>query len=525
MSAIIALTLYRRPGCHLCDEAERLLVSEAGALGVALRLSRADIDHDPALLRRFLIEIPVVADAAGTVRLTAPFGRDEVRALLGQLACAPPGSCPNPRSEVAPEMPSESAPSDTLARSPRLAARAAGIPGSPTVALDARAKAMIAAGEKVLNLAVGEPDLPPPAGALAAAREYLASATKYAPPAGRPELRRGVAAAAERDHGVTTSPDMVLVGVGAKQVLYSLFHVLFDPGDAVLVPSPYWVSYPDQLTMAGARPVVVPTQEADGWRLTADAVEAALGPEVRGIVLNSPNNPTGAVIDEPELRRILALCERHDLWLVSDEIYGVLTYDGRTSPSARAVARAAGLDGRRVVVVDGASKKFAMTGFRVGWAIAPADVVEACARMQSQITSSAASPSQLAAEAALRDDGGSIEAMRRVYEERRDRFVAGLNARGMTTQVPGGAFYAWCSAAPLIGREVGGVPCFSSAQVAARLLEEARIACVPGEAFGVPGYLRMSFANPQEVLDEALGRLAEVIARAPAAAAGGASAS
>lgn len=410
-------------------------------------------------------------------------------------------------------MASEADPRSTEALSPRLGARAAGIPGSPTVALDARAKAMLAAGEKVLNLAVGEPDLSPPAPALAAAREYLATATKYAPPSGRPELRKAVAQAAEREHGVGTSPDMVLVGVGAKQVLHSLFHVLFDPGDRVLVPSPYWVSYPDQLALAGCSPVVVPTREADGWRLTAEAVAAHIEPGVRGIVLNSPNNPTGAVIEDDEMTAILALCERHDLWLVSDEIYGALTYDGLVAKSARTLAKAAGVDLRRVVVVDGASKKFAMTGFRVGWAIAPPDVVEACARLQSQITSSAASPSQLAVEAALRDDGGSVAAMRAVYEERRNRFVAGLEGLGLATRLPGGAFYAWCSAAPFIGRELAGAACLSSAQVAARLLEVAKIACVPGEAFGAPGYLRMSFANPVEVLDEAIGRLSDVLAR------------
>lgn len=511
MSAL-SLILYRRPGCHLCDAAERLVEAEARRLAEPVRLVAVDIESDPELLRRFLIEIPVLADAAGHVRLRAPILRHDVRALLASLADDAAASTCSIPLEVATEMASESKTAPTATDLPRLSARAAGIPGSPTVALDARAKAMLAAGEKVLNLAVGEPDLPPPAPALAAAREHLATATKYAPPTGRPELRRAVALAAERDHGVPTRPDMVLVGVGAKQVLYSLFHVLFDPGDRVLVPSPYWVSYPDQLALAAVEPVIVPTREEDGWRLRAESVAGRIDERTRGIVLNSPNNPTGAVIARDDLRAILELCERHDLWLVSDEIYGVLTYDGQSAAGARTVAKEAGVDQRRVVVVDGASKKFAMTGFRVGWAIAPPDVVEAGARLQSQITSSAASPSQLAVEAALQDDGGSVAAMRATYEARRNRFVAGLNHLGLTTKVPDGAFYAWSSAAPLIGREIAGVPCYSSAQVAARLLESARIACVPGEAFGVPGYLRMSFANPQAVLDEALDRLAEILA-------------
>lgn len=515
MTAALRLTLYRRPGCSLCDEAERLLEAEAARQGVALSLVRVDIDADPERLARFLLAIPVVADAEGNVRLQAPVDAAGVRALITELASeAPHGPrphlSPHPGMEVAASMASHAP--ESAAPGPRLSRRAAGIPGSPTVALDARAKAMLAAGEQVLNLAVGEPDLPPPAAALEAARRGLERATKYAPPAGRPELRRAVAAAAEREHGVATTPDMVLVGVGGKQVLYSLFHVLFDPGDRVLVPVPYWVSYPDQLRLAGCESVFVPTRPEDGWRLTAAAVAARIGPGVRGIVLNSPNNPTGAIVDEGEFTAILDLCRRHDLWVVSDEIYGVLTYGGRTAPSARALAARAGMDLRRVVVVDGASKKFAMTGFRVGWAIAPPDVVEAAARLQSQVTSSAAAPCQLAAEAALADDGGSVAHMRQVYEERRDRFVAGLNALGLATPLPDGAFYAWCSAAPFLGRSVAGVPCFSTEQVAARLLDVARIACVPGEAFGQPGYLRMSFANPQEVLDLALARLGEVLA-------------
>lgn len=509
MNASVRLRLYRRQGCHLCDAAETLLADESLAQGFRLDLTRIDIDSDPALLARFLVEIPVVADMAGRVLLAAPIERAAVRPLLAALAAraraAPAGFARTQLLEEATPMASDPTALPTLSR------RSASIPGSPTVLLDARAKAMKAAGENVLNLAVGEPDLAPPAAALEAARQHLGTATKYAPPMGRPELRRAVAEAATRDHGVATSPDQVLIGVGAKQVLYSLCHVLFDPGDRVLVPSPYWVSYPDQLRMAGCEPVVVPTREADGWSLTADAVEARIGRGVRGILLNSPSNPTGAIVDEAEFAKILALCERNDMWLISDEIYGVLTYDGRTAPSARTIAQRAGIGQRRVIVVDGASKKFAMTGFRVGWTIAPPDVVEAGARMQSQITSSAAGPSQLAVEMALKDDGGAVEAMRRVYEDRRNRFVAGLNALGLATVMPAGAFYAWSSAAPLVGRSLAGVPCYSSEQVAARLLEAARIAVVPGEAFGVPGYLRLSFANPWETLADALGRLDEVL--------------
>lgn|GEM_PF-38037 len=506
MSRSRSLVLYRRDGCHLCDDAEQLLVATARAQGVTLHLRRVDIDADPDLLARFMFEIPVVAEADGTVRLTAPIGQTRVRALLA----APDAVSPSVPMEVDSPMPTDSG--DPTRSLPALSRRAAGIPGSPTVQLDARAKAMKAAGEDVLNLAVGEPDVPPPATAVAAAREAMGSQTKYAPPAGRPDLRAAVAEAARRDHGVATTPEMVIVGVGAKQVLYSLCHVLFDPGDKVLVPSPYWVSYPDQLTMSGCEPVVVRTVEAEGWRLTAAAVEAHIERGVRGIILNSPNNPTGAIVDEDELAKILQLCERHDMWAVSDEIYGVLTYDGRTTPSARTIASGAGVDPRRVIAVDGASKKFAMTGFRIGWAIAPTDVVDAASRLQSQITSSAAAPMQVAAVAALADDGGAIETMRRLYEERRDRFVSGLNRLGLTTVMPQGAFYAWASAAPFVGRSVAGMPCLTSAQVASRLLDAAKIACVPGEAFGVPGYLRMSFANPVETLDEALRRLEEVLA-------------
>ena len=491
------LVLYRRPGCHICDQAEVTIREAARTLGRRVRLLRVDISEDPGLLKQYLIEIPVLAEIDGRERLRAPFDREAVVALLLEAD-------PLTAEEEVPEM-SESKPVS-------LSERGRSIPGSPTMALDAKAKAMRAKGENVLNLAVGEPDLPPPSEAIEAAQRGLATVTRYTPPEGRPELRKAIADAEAQDLSVPISPDMVLVGTGAKQVLFSLAHVLFDPGDRVLVPSPYWVSYPDQLRLAGVEPVFVPTREEEGWRLTEEAVRAHVGPGVRGILLNSPNNPSGAVISERDLAGILTLAQEYHLWVVSDEIYSALTYTGQPAPSALTVAESLGIDRRRVVLVDGASKKFAMTGFRVGWAVADPDVVKAAGRHISQVTSCVSGPAQLAAEAALKLGPGPAHAMRDVYHRRRDRFVAGLNRIGLKTALPEGAFYAWASAAELVGHSIGGTPCFTTESVAGRILEVEKVATVPGEAFGVPGYLRLSFANDEATLDEALVRLERVLA-------------
>lgn len=492
------LVLYRRPGCQICDEGEETVREAARTLGRRVRLLRVDITEDPELMKRYLVEIPVLAELDGRERMRAPFDPGAILALLLEADPVSMGEVPQMAEE----------------KRIRISERGRSIPGSPTMALDSKAKAMRAQGESVLNLAVGEPDLPPPDAALEAAQKGIRTATRYTPPEGRPELRKAVAEAEAADLSVPVTPDMVLVGTGAKQVLFSLAHVLFDPGDLVLVPSPYWVSYPDQLRLAGAEPVFVPTREEDGWRLTADAVRAAIRPGVRGILLNSPNNPSGAVISQTELAGILTLAEQHDLWVVSDEIYSALTYGESAAPSALTVAQSLGIDRRRVVLVDGASKKFAMTGFRVGWAVADPDVVRAAGRHISQVTSCVSGPAQLAAEAALRLGSAVSHEMRDVYRQRRDVFVAGLNRIGLRTALPDGAFYAWASAAELVGRSVGGVPCFTTETVAGRILETEKVAMVPGEAFGVPGYLRLSFANDEATLQEALVRLERVVTQA-----------
>jgi aspartate aminotransferase len=514
------LLLYGRPGCTLCDAALRELVAAAREVGRPVWVGRVNVEEDPRLLERYLTVLPVLAEVDGTVRLLAPWDPQALRRLL--LEAYPQEGA----GHTSPTMEGSGVEEAGAAKvGVALSRRAASIPGSPTIALDSRAKAMRAAGENVLNLAVGEPDLPPPAEALRAAAEALASAAKYTPPEGRPQLRQAVAEATTRETGVPVTPDMVLAGSGAKQVLYTLFHVLFDPGDQVLVPVPYWVSYPDQLRLAGVEPVFVPTRQEEGWHLTPEAVEAHWQPGVKGIVLNSPCNPTGAVLDVQALREILRVCARHDLWVISDEIYSRLVYDGGSrSPSALQVAQEAGFPVERLVLVDGASKKFAMTGFRVGWAVAHPEVVKAAGRLMSQVTSCVAGPSQVAAEVALRTGDEAVAVMRELYRHRRDRFLAGLAQVGLEAVPPQGAFYAWVSAAPLMGRQVEGIPLWSTQDVARMLLEVAKVATVPGEAFGVPGYLRMSFANEEEVLEEAVRRLAQVMDRAQpvASAAGGA---
>jgi aspartate aminotransferase len=393
---------------------------------------------------------------------------------------------------------------------PRVSERGRSIPGSPTMALDSRAKAMKAAGEAVINLTAGEPDLPPPEAAVAAAAQALARYAKYTPPEGLLSLRQAIVEATARETGASYAPDQVLVSTGAKQCLYNLIQVLTDPGDEVVVLAPYWVSYPDQVRLAGARPVVVETRPEDGWRPDPAAVRRAYTPRTRALILNAPNNPTGAVYPMPLLTQLVADAMARGITVVSDEIYASLTYGGLgRAPSA---AQVPGVDPDLLVVVNGVSKSYAMTGYRIGWAVGPRPVIQAAARLQSQVTSCPAGPSQAAAEAALRGDQSSVEAMRRRFEARRELIVDGLARVGLPVAPPDGAFYVYVPCAPALGRPVAGAEAATSQELASLLLERVKVATVPGEAFGWPGYLRLSFAAGEEDLREAVRRLGEALA-------------
>ena len=379
-----------------------------------------------------------------------------------------------------------------------LADRLRSVEGSPTLALAAKAKTLAKAGQPVLDFTAGEPDFPTPDHIKQAAIEGLrAEHTKYTPVAGIPELRAAAAQAVNRRRGTGYEPSQVLISCGTKHALYNVFQALCQPGDEVIVLSPYWVSFPPLVRLAGATPVIVPTREVDGFLPDPDAIRAAVTGATKALIVNSPSNPTGAVIDAGRLAAIGRLACERDLIVVSDEIYDELVY-----PPARhaSILDAAPDAADRTVLVGGVSKTYSMTGWRIGYAVGPRPWIEAMTTIQSHSTSNPASISQDAALAALTGDQTPVARMRQEFAQRRDRIVHGLNRLApLRCALPGGAFYAWCN--------IQGLG-MSSEAVAARWLEEALIATVPGEGFGAPGYLRLSFAASPKTIDEALERLA-----------------
>jgi aspartate aminotransferase len=319
-------------------------------------------------------------------------------------------------------------------------------------------------------------------------------------------LRKAIAAELSTVHKMEIAPTEVLVSTGAKHSLYNLFMALLDPGDEVLIPAPYWVSYPDMIRFVGGEPRFVPTDPADGFRLRAARVEPLIGPKTRVLLVNSPNNPTGAVVPDEEFARLVDLCRRRDLWLLTDECYSHLLYGGHKPFSAAALP-----DAKPCVVVAGSlSKTFAMTGWRVGFALAPKEVIGAMIKLQSQSTSNSTSISQYAALAALTGPMDSVESMRREYERRRDVVMECLAAiPGVTCARPEGAFYAFPNVenAPRVRRLAEGNQPADTARLAVDLLAEARVGAVAGEAFGAPGHLRISYAASIERIREGLDRM------------------
>ncbi len=405
---------------------------------------------------------------------------------------------------------------------PRLSRRAQALEPSPTVALDTRAKELLAAGVDVVNLSVGEPDqdTPEPArlGAESAIRRGL---TKYTATAGTLELRRAICDKLWRDSALRYEPDEIVVSNGAKQSVFNAMMVLVDAGDEVLIPAPYWVSYPEMVRLAGGVPVFVKTGAADGFRLTPDALRAAIGPRTRGLVLNNPANPTGAVYERQELEQIVTLALEHELFLISDEIYEKLIYGSATAFSIASL----GPEARRATVtVNGFSKAYAMTGWRLGYAAAEQSVARAMADLQSQVTSGPSSISQEAGRAVLSADSTDLERMRRQFDDRRhyvlDR-LAGMP--GLTVDVvPQGAFYVFPDVSGCFGRRLAGHRVTDARELAAVLLERARVAVVPGDVFGGPGHVRISYATSMERLKEGMDRLEGLLATAELEGEGGA---
>jgi len=393
----------------------------------------------------------------------------------------------------------------------RVSRRIAAIEESATLAVDARAKALKAAGEDVIGFGAGEPDFPTPDHIVAAAAEACADARnhRYTPAAGLLELREAVAAKTARDSEYRVEPSQVLVTNGAKQAVYNAFAALLDPGDEVLVPAPYWVTYPEAIRLAGGGPVPVPTDESTGFRVAVDVLEAACTPRTKVLLFVSPSNPTGAVYPPEQVEAVGRWAAERDLWVVTDEIYEHLVYGDHTFSSMPALVPELA---DRCVVVNGVAKTFAMTGWRVGWMIAPADLTAAAVNLQSHTTSNVANVSQRAALAALTGDMGCVAAMRRAFDRRRRLMHGLLDAiPGVSCPEPEGAFYAFPSLAGALGRDLRGRAAATTLELAEIVLDEARVAIVPGEAFGAPGYARLSYALGDDQLEEGVTRLAKLL--------------
>jgi aspartate aminotransferase len=386
----------------------------------------------------------------------------------------------------------------------RLSARARALSPSPTVAADARAKELAAAGRDLVNLTAGEPDFATPDHiADAAVTAIRAGYTHYTAPEGARDCREAVCVKLKRDNGLEYRPEQVVVTVGAKQAIFNALQVLCDPGDEVLIPAPYWVSYTEQVKLAGGVPVPVPTDAERGFCCTAADLAAHLSPRTRLLILNSPNNPTGAVYPAEELRAIAALAREHDLTIISDEIYEAMVYDGARHVSV------AGFAPERTVLVNGLSKAYAMTGWRVGYAVGDPAVIRAMVGLQSQTTSNIASIAQKAAVAALTGPQEPVRAMVAQFAARR-RYVLDRLAHMPYVRCapPAGAFYVFPDVSACFGRGCDGPDAF-----AARLLEEAGLAVVSGTAFGSDRHVRISYAAAQATLERGMDRLEEFLRR------------
>jgi len=398
-----------------------------------------------------------------------------------------------------------------MSPSARVSARIAAIEESATLAVDAKAKALKAAGEDVIGFGAGEPDFPTPDHVVAAAVEACSEVRnhRYTPAAGLPELREAVAAKTGRDSGYEVKAAQVVITNGAKQAVYNAFAALLDPGDEVLMPAPYWVTYPEAIRLAGGVAVAVPTDETTGFRVSVEALEAACTPRTKVLLFVSPSNPTGAVYPPDQVEALGRWAADRGLWVVTDEIYEHLVYGDSVFSSMPALVPELA---ERCVVVNGVAKTFAMTGWRVGWMIGPADVVKGAVNLQSHATSNVANVSQRAALAAVSGSLDDVVRMREAFDRRRRRMFELLCALpGVTCLRPEGAFYAFPSFEGMLGRQVAGRQVDTTLELADVMLEEAKVAVVPGEAFASPGYCRLSFALGDDDLEEGMARLAKLL--------------
>jgi aspartate aminotransferase len=393
----------------------------------------------------------------------------------------------------------------------RISTRIAAIEESATLAVDAKAKALKAAGEDVIGFGAGEPDFPTPAHIVEAAVEACRDPKnhKYTPAGGLPELRAAIATKTKRDSGYDVTASQVLVTNGGKHALYDAFATLLDPGDEALLPAPYWTTYPESIKLAGGTPVVVQTDISTGFKVTVDQLEAAWTPKTKLLVFVSPSNPSGAVYSRDQVKEIGEWAAAKGIWVVTDEIYEHLTYDDNEFTSMPVLVPDLA---DRCVVVNGVAKTYAMTGWRVGWVIAPEDVIQAAANLQSHATSNVANVAQRAALAAVSGGLEDVAVFREAFNRRRILIHDALAAiPGVEVLMPEGAFYAYPRFEAFVGTKVAGRQVTSTLELSTIVLDEAKVAFVPGEAFGTPGYARFSFAMGDDDIAEGIKRIATVL--------------
>ena len=402
----------------------------------------------------------------------------------------------------------------TTPAKPRISTRIGAIAESATLAVDAKAKALKAAGRPVIGFGAGEPDFPTPDYIVAAAVAAcpVPANHRYTPAAGLPDLRQAIADKTLRDSGYQVTPAQVLVTNGGKQAVYQAFATVVDVGDEVLLPAPYWTTYPESIRLAGGVPVEVFAGADQDYLVTVDQLEAARTDKTKALLFCSPSNPTGAVYSPEQTEAIGRWALEHGIWVITDEIYEHLTYDDAVfTPIVRAVPELADT----AIVLNGVAKTYAMTGWRVGWMIGPTDVIKAATNLQSHLSSNVANVSQRAAIAAVSGDLSAVAMMREAFDRRRRTIVSMLSAiDGVVCPTPKGAFYAYPSVQGVLGRTIRGVTPTTSAELAALILDQVEVAVVPGEAFGPSGYLRLSYALGDDDLVEGVGRIAALLAEA-----------
>jgi aspartate aminotransferase len=402
-----------------------------------------------------------------------------------------------------------------MAQAPgRISARISAITESATLAVDAKAKALKAAGRPVIGFGAGEPDFPTPDYIVEAAQRACAQPRfqKYTPAAGLPELREAIAVKTARDSGLTMPASQVLVTNGGKHAVYQAFATLLDPGDEVLLPTPYWTTYPEAIALAGGVPVLVHTDETSGYRVTVEQLEASCTDRTKVLLFVSPSNPTGAVYPPEQVAEIGRWAAGHGIWVMTDEIYEHLVYGDARFVSMPVVAPELA---DTCVVLNGVAKTYAMTGWRVGWMIGPADVIKAATNLQSHATSNVCNVAQAAALAAVSGDLSAVAQMRAAFDRRRKVMAAMLNEiPGVVCPLPEGAFYCYPSVRDLLGLDIAGQRPQTSSQLAEVLLDEADVAVVPGEAFGTDGYFRLSYALGDGDLEEGVARIVKLLSSA-----------